>query len=68
MSCFSKHYRNCNIASSMAIATAGQRRDGISAVSRGVWPLNAAETVTRRDLYRPFGQDFQIAGRFELAS
>lgn len=45
----------------------GQTRDGIKAVSRGVWELNASETVTRRDLYRPFGQDFQIAGRIELA-
>ncbi len=45
----------------------GQTRDGIKAVSRGMWELNASETVTRRDLYRPFGQDFQIAGRIELA-
>jgi hypothetical protein len=46
---------------------ATQTRDGIRAVSRGLWELNASETVTRRDLYRPFGQDFQIAGRIELA-
>lgn len=44
----------------------GKTRNGIKAETRGVWQLTGSETVTQRDLYRPFGQDFQIYGRIEL--
>ena len=45
----------------------GLSRDGIRAVSRGYWQLNSDETGGNRDLYRPFGQQFQLSGSIQLA-
>ncbi|KPF63663.1 hypothetical protein [Porphyrobacter sp. AAP60] len=44
-----------------------QSQGGISGTQRGRWQFNTSDTGGTRDLYRPFGQTFELYGSIQLA-